>query len=588
MKDAWRAWSLRLSLTVLLWAVVQWLPAWDALVRLEYDTLASFTAPPPPATPVVVIGIDEPSLAALRLAPPLPRRLHAQVVDAAAEAGARALAIDLLFSAAQDAENDAALARALGGRLPVVLASAETSVQSSQVARYTQKVESIFPLTRHGSATMPRDEDGVVRRAPAEPDALWRVLAGSASQAVRAPPPGALLRYYAPEVPLTYVHYSQALEASRALPPGALRGALVLLGQNTPVGGVDQIQTPLRMIGAGPMSGVFVHATALVNGLRGDWIVPAHPVGPALQALLAMAAAAALTRRWRGGRAFALTLALGLLAVVATVLLFVSGTWWSALPVLAGLAIHFNLGAADSYLRERQRRERLRRDFASYVPPAVVDALASEQVPLKVTGERRVLTLLFSDLAGFTTASEQLPPERVAAVLNTYFTRMTAAVHKHGGTLDKFIGDAVMAFWNAPLPEPAHAERALACAREMQAEMDALRAGWQGTPFEAIRLRIGLHTGEAAVGNLGSSERFTYTAVGDTVNTAARLEGANKSFGTGILLSRATFDALPPQAQAGLRRLDAIALPGRAGSVEVYTLADARSETVAKPDVEAG
>ena len=182
MKDAWRAWSLRLGLTVLLWALLQWLPAWDALQRLEYDTLASLTAPPPPATPVVVIGIDEPSLAALGLSPPLPRKLHAQVVDSVTGAGARAIAIDLLFSAAQDPDNDAALARALGGRLPVVLASAETAVQSSQVARYSQKVQSIFPQARHGSAAIPRDDDGVARRAPAEPDALWRVLAGSASQ----------------------------------------------------------------------------------------------------------------------------------------------------------------------------------------------------------------------------------------------------------------------------------------------------------------------------------------------------------------------------------------------------------------------
>ncbi|WP_186510701.1 adenylate/guanylate cyclase domain-containing protein [Caenimonas sedimenti] len=571
MKDAWRAWSWRLGLTVLLWALVQWLPGWEALQRLEYDTLASFTAPPPPAAPVVVIGIDEPSLAALGMAPPLPRQLHAQVVDSVAAAGARAIAIDLLFSAAQDAENDATLARALRGRLPVVVASAETAVQSSQVARYSQKVESIYPQARHGSAAMPRDEDGVVRRAPAEADALWRVLADSASQAVRPPPPGALLRYYAPEVPITYVHYSQALDARRSLRPDALRGALVLLGQNTPVGGIDQIQVPLRILGTGAMSGVFVHATALINGLRGDWIVPAHSAGPLLQALLAMAAAAALTRRWRGGRAMALTVALAALSVLATVVLFIDGTWWSALPVLAGLAIHFNVGAADSYLRERRRRERLRLDFASYVPSTVVDALAGELVPLRTTGERRVLTLLFSDLAGFTTASEQLPPEQVATVLNAYFTRMTAAVHQHGGTLDKFIGDAVMAFWNAPLPEPAHAERALACAREMQREMETLRASWQGTPFAGIRLRIGLHTGEAAVGNLGSAARFTYTAVGDTVNTAARLEAANKQLGTDILLSKATHDALPEAMRRELRPLGPAELPGRAATIEVYT-----------------
>ena len=155
-----------------------------------------------------------------------------------------------------------------------------------------------------------------------------------------------------------------------------------------------------------------------------------------------------------------------------------------------------------------------------------------------VQGERRVLTLLFADLAGFTAASGSCAPS-VAQALNAYFTRMTHTVHLHGGTLDKFIGDAVMAFWNAPMAEPAHAARALACAQDMQRDMQALRSQWQGTPFAALHLRIGLHTGEASVGHLGSQERFTYGR-GDAVNTAARLEAANKDFGTDILLSEAT------------------------------------------------
>ncbi|RYF75240.1 MAG: adenylate/guanylate cyclase domain-containing protein, partial [Comamonadaceae bacterium] len=256
---------------------------------------------------------------------------------------------------------------------------------------------------------------------------------------------------------------------------------------------------------------------------------------------------------------------------------YLVGVWWSALPTLAGLLLHLNVGAASSYWRERRRREQLRSDFARYVPPAVVDALtASGAAALAVQGERRVLTLLFSDLAGFTAASEHLLPEAVAGTLNAYFSRMTRCVHQHGGTLDKFIGDAVMAFWNAPLPEPAHAARALACAEAMQAEMVVLRTEWQGTPFGRVLLRIGLHTGEAAVGHLGSHERFTYTAVGDAVNTAARLEGANKAFVTGILLSAATRDALPAESTelARLLWVDAVVLAGRSAGIDVYTLCD--------------
>lgn len=575
-KDAWRAWALRLLLALGLLAVLHVTPVWVPVQRLEYDLLSSLTAPVRPDAGVLVVGLDEPSLAALNLAPPLPRRLHAQLVDALTAAGAAALGIDMLFGTPQSPADDAALALALQGRMPVVLASAEVAVQSSQVAQYRQTVPTVFPDARHGSVALDVDDDGVLRRAPAQDDALWRVLAQSAGRPFTPPPPGALLRYYAPEVPLPYAHYTQALDPTGMLPPGALQGRLVLLGQNTPVDSVDQFVTPLRGLGGGTQSGVFLHATALMNGLTGAWIVPAHPVGPALQAVLAVGVVAGLTRRWAGWRAVWISLVLALLALLGGLWAYLAGVWWSTLPTLAGLALHLNVGAADSYWRERRRREQLRNEFARYVPPAVVDALAAAGAESALRGERRVLTLLFSDLAGFTSASEHLPPEAVAQALNAYFSRMTRTVHRHGGTLDKFIGDAVMAFWNAPLPEPAHAERALACAQTMQLEMVALRTEWAGTPFGKVQLRIGLHTGEAAVGHLGSHERFTYTAVGDAVNTAARLEGANKVFGTGILLSAATRNALSADSaeHAHLLWLDAVVLAGRSAGIDVYTLCD--------------
>jgi adenylate cyclase len=573
VQDAWRPWILRVLGSLVLLALVRVSPLWMPVLRLEQDLWNSLTAPAPPPAEVLIVGIDEPSLAALKLAPPLPRRLHAQLVDALSEAGAAGLGVDLLLSAGQTAEDDAALARALQGRLPVVLASADVMVRSSQVAQYQQHVASIYPQARHGSVAMPVDDDGVVRAAPGEEDALWRQLALAAGRAIVVPPPGALLRHYAPEVALPYVHFTQALEPSRFLPEGALRNKLVLLGQHTPVGGVDQLRTPWRVLGDGLQSGVMLHATALVNGLVGDWIVPVPPVVPWGQAVLVVGGVAVLTRRWRGGYASLLTLAFVLVALLASVVAYVQGLWWSALPTVAGLVLHFQMGAAHSYWRERQLRQQLHRHFSQYVPPAVVDAMVAAGGLPAVEGERRVLTLLFSDLAGFTAASEQMPPQAVAQALNAYFTRMTHTVHRHGGTLDKFIGDAVMAFWNAPMAEPAHAARALACAQDMQRDMQALRSQWQGTPFAALHLRIGLHTGEASVGHLGSQERFTYTAVGDAVNTAARLESANKSFGTDILLSEATSQALGADAAVlqPLVWLDFVVLAGRQAGIDVYT-----------------
>ncbi len=571
--DAWRPWALRVLSSLLLLALVWLSPLWTPLLRLEYDLLSSVSAPIRPDAGVVVVGIDEPSLAALGLAPPLPRRLHAQLINALAAAGAAGLGVDLLLSAAQPGPDDAALARALQGPLPVVLASADVVVRSSQVAHYQQRVLSVFPQARHGVVGMHVDDDGVLRAAPLNDDAMWRVLAQAAGRAVSPPPAGALLRHYAPEVALPYVHYTQALDPPRNLPPGALRGKLLLLGQNTPVGGEDQFVTPVRALGGGTQSGVMLHATALINGLTGDWIVPAPAGLPMAQAVLVVGLVAFWTRHWRGGHAMVLSAGLAALALLCGAMAYVAGIWWSTLPTIAGLVLHLNVGAADSYWRERRRREHLREHFTHYVPPAVVDALSAPGAKPAVSGERRILTLLFSDLAGFTSASEHLPPEAVARALNAYFTHMTRTVHRHGGTLDKFIGDAVMAFWNAPLDEPAHAARALACALDMQEDMQTLRAQWIGTPFATVQLRIGLHTGYAAVGHLGSTERFTYTAVGDTVNTAARMEAANKAFGTGILVSEATRDALgddlsrhPP-----LAWLDAVVLAGRSSGIDVFT-----------------
>lgn len=573
-QDSWRdaAWRIALASVVLL--VLTLFPFFRALGEYEFDLLTSLTAPAPPGADVLIVGLDEVSLAALGVAPPLPRRLHAELIHALADAGAAALGVDMLFAEPQTAEDDQALGLALHASLPVVLAGATVRNQSSQVAQYSQQLPSMFPEAMQGDIAMSPDADGVPRRVPAQADALWRVLAQQTSRPVAKLPGGALLRYYAPEVPIPYAHYTQALDAKRQLPPGAVRGRLVLLGQNTPVGGVDQFRTPFAVLGGGTQSGVFLHATALLNGLHGDWIRPfAWPLAW-LAAVLAMATAAAFTRRWNALRALAVHAALGAAAVVAGAVAFIAGWWLSVAPLLVGLAVHWNLGAAHSYLRERARRQRLRADFARYVPPAVVDALVAADVDSHVHGERRTLTLLFADLAGFTAASEALAPEAVARTLNQYFTRMAHCVLSQGGTLDKFIGDAVMAFWNAPLPDAAHAARAVACAQAMQREMDGLRAAWRGTPFAEVGLRIGVHTGEAAVGHMGSTDRFTYTAVGDAVNTAARLEAANKALGTDVLLSDSTVQALPAGAvQGGMPLwLDCVQLAGRSSGIDVYTV----------------
>ena len=570
---------LYVLLVALLFALT---PLWDQLSNLEHDLLAAFTAPPwPTESKIQVIGLDDPSLAQLDLPLPLPRRLHAELIDELERAGVKALAFDLIFDRpASDPADDVALQQALNGRLKVVLAEGESQVNSSQVAHYRQRLLPIFQGASRGLATLQVDVDGVVRRMPTvaqsklpenmpESPPLWWQLAKQAGYALPMPPAGALLRPYAPETPLPYLHYTQALRASQQLAPDRLQDAILLLGQHTPLSREDQFLSPLRLLGQGMQSGVFIHATALANALQHAWVLPLPSWAPWLQGLVLLLLISGLSRQWQGKKVLLWTVMLALFAIAISSGSYIAGRWQPALASLLLLTIHLNMGAAGSYWRERQRKEAIRQDFARYVPPAVVDHLLDSKERARGHAERRELSLLFSDLAGFTSVSEQLAPEEVAQVLNRYFSVMTRIVHENGGTLDKFIGDAVMAFWNAPLDQQDHAERALRCAQQMQVAMQELREQWQGSAFAHIHMRIGLHTGEAAVGHLGSLERFTYTAVGDAVNTAARLEGANKAFGTDILLSAQLQQktTLPD-----LFWLDQVVLAGRSHGIDVYTV----------------
>jgi len=188
---------------------------------------------------------------------------------------------------------------------------------------------------------------------------------------------------------------------------------------------------------------------------------------------------------------------------------------------------------------------------------------------LKLGGQRRELTVLFSDLAGFTSMSEKLSPEGVADVINLYLNEVTKVIMAKGGTVDKFVGDAVMAFWGAPLDDGEHALHGTQAAMEMQRTMDELQPRFAALGAPGVSMRVGVNSGPAIVGNMGSDLRFDYTALGDTVNLAARLEGANKAYGTGILVSSSTAELL--RGRIPLRRVDRIKVKGKNRAVDVYT-----------------
>jgi adenylate cyclase len=246
--------------------------------------------------------------------------------------------------------------------------------------------------------------------------------------------------------------------------------------------------------------------------------------------------------------------------------------WLPAAAALATMTLAYVGQGARGFLAEQARRKELRRAFASYVSPTIVDEIIADPGKLKLGGDRRELTLLFTDLAGFTGISETRPAEEVAQILNRHLAEMTEVVISHKGTVDKFIGDAVMAFWGAPIPDADQSMNALDAAIDMQRRVAAMRSELLAAGGPTVRMRIGLHRGDCIVGNMGGANRFEYTAIGDTVNLASRLEGVNNVYGTGILLSESVARAV--EGRVTLRPVDTVRVKGRHQAVPLFTPCD--------------
>jgi adenylate cyclase len=368
---------------------------------------------------------------------------------------------------------------------------------------------------------------------------------------------------------------------------GAFRGRIVFVGTTIPEHH-DLHPTPFRDAGATeeeeggeavPLSGVEIHAQAAAALLAGRMLRPVSRTAQyAWVAVLALAAVV-VTARLRGFREAAAVAALVALAVAAAWLLFTrEALWlWSAAPVL-GVGLGWAGATAVLVTDETREKARIRRMFQQYVPPAVVQELIHRPELLALGGEERVATVLFSDVKGFSRVAEGLAPTKLVALLNEYLTAMTDVVVEHGGVIDKYLGDALMAEFGVPVPLDDHAVRACRAAVRMRDALRRLREGWERRGMPALHARIGINTGRVLVGNLGSYRMMDYTCMGDQVNLASRMEGANKEYGTEILVTEFTWREV--QAHFVGREIDRVRVPGRGEPVAVYELIAVREDGV--------
>lgn len=568
-------------LAVALVAAASFSRAWDAVEWKVFDIFTSIAAPGVSSQPIVVLAIDEPTFQELRLQWPFPRSTHARLVERLRQDGARAVAFDVVFAEPSRPEEDAAFAAAIRRWGNVVLGASHERIEypNATVDTPVPPLQELLEAgARPGDITVDPDDDFVVRRQANADDSLSAQLARFAA----TPPPlhrarPTLIEYLGPRGTIDTRSYYQA-SIPGLLPPGFFRDKLVLVGRSTRTAvelqarRADTFNSPFAAASGADrlFPGVEIQATMLANRLAGGGLHQADGGwGYGLVAVLGALLVLAGRRLHPGSAAMVAAGSIVLVLGLSYVLFAWQRQWLPPLFPVAALGALYGSTTLVNYLGARRRAHRVRSMFAQYVPEAVVERLVERPELMRLGGETREVTLMFTDLANFTALSERLSAHETLEVLTAYFGVMTPILHRWQGTLDKYIGDAIMAFWGAPLDDPRHAENAVRAAIEMQAAMERLVADLGARGLPAIGMRVGLHTGPAVVGNVGSALRQSYTAIGDAVNLAARLEGANKAFGTGILLSGATAAQLP--ADIALRPLDDVIVKGKTEPVRVFT-----------------
>jgi adenylate cyclase len=528
-------------------------------------------APVPAKTEVVVVGLHTEDLDAFQVPIALMHRQIAAFLHGLVIGGARAAGLDFtLPERSFDALSpglDQALAQALvaaRGGPPVVLGIG---------VRADGQPEAMQPLLEAVSRGLPRaylvvnpDADGMVRGFDETLGAQGErlpTLGGEVARAAGAQARNGLI-HYAHGDPVPFIAWRQVVTWVQAQDQAALQAALggkvVLLGNLLPFD--DQLQTPVPLAAAGAFTGtshgVLIHAQQIRN-LLDDTLVRELPwplawLGLALLTLLG---------GWRaGGLGWASALGLALAVLIASVFLLrqswaVPAIAWALAPLI-GMGVRTGHEAWDA----AQERNRLRQHFSGLVSPAVLREIIAGRLDPQAGGGRREIAVLFSDIRGFTTLSETMAPEQVVELLNRYFGLMVSVIHRHGGTLDKFIGDGVMAVFGSPATGTDDADRAWAAARDMLAALRTFNAQQVGLGGPVLQIGIGLHAGPAVTGFVGSATRFEFSAVGDTVNTASRIESLTKEAGYPLLVSEAARARLSqPQ---GLVDLGPMAVRGRA------------------------
>ena len=561
----------------------------DAMMRLR--------GPQPVSGEIVIVAIDDLSIADQGLQWPWPRALLAEIVDKLNEAGASVIGLDIfLFAESADPSGDEALARALE--------NAENSVAVMQIFRDPLQPGSVTlrqpfsalraSLDGMGVTSLEQDKDAISRSVQAYDIFGDQVYYNWAFEIARLrlgldPPAGAAstgLAFNGQRVPLqrgdlivnlagpanTIPTYSvTALLEGDVIEqnPDALRGKIVLVGATT-ITLHDVYPTPFSTQELTP--GVEIVANTVEMLIRGNYLRESPPWVGLLAILVAAALAALIGRSQRPSLTIIFLLAsMGLYALAAYLAFLKLRLYLPLTGPQAMLFLGVLLPTIEQAVSQELEKRRVRNLFTRFISPEMVDQLIATQ-DINSLNKRANLTILFSDIRGFTTLSEKLAPEEVVALLNPYLEAMTEVIYRHGGTVDKYEGDAILAFFGEPVSYPDHALRAVRAAVDMRKALDSLKKRWEkaGTPRPNLEMGIGIHSGDVFVGLLGSAQRINYTVIGDAVNLASRLQDLTKTYQWPALISERTW--LQVQEEFDADFTDSVLVKGKTEPVNTYKL----------------
>ena len=403
------------------------------------------------------------------------------------------------------------------------------------------------------------------------PTATWKaaqVLGAKVTRESRENPVKRWVNYYGPRNTFSSVNFAQALDP-QGLPTGYFKDKIVLVGGRSAVGslaaGRDEFATPYSTSNHQFSTGLEIHATILLNLLRGEWLTRMSENWETTLIIMIGLVAGGLSALRPPFAAILTLLGSVAMACFACWLVWHQRIWFDWL-VPAGVQMPLGLvwSVGSQYMLESRRRKELRKAFGFYLSPQMADKIANSDFDLTPGGKVVEATVIFTDLENFTTLSENLDPSEVSQILIAYFEQTTRCVLQNKGTIIKYVGDAVMAAWGAPIDEPAHAIRAAEAACDLRCLTELEVRG------KKLRTRIGVNSGKVLAGNLGSSFRFDYTMIGDTTNFASRLESLNKYLNTQVLISDAVREQLGDKFIT--RRLGEFRVAGKTRSVIIHEL----------------